>query len=138
MNQLLKLKWEQVPKFRKVLETTKIVHPVADVYWSTETKRKRGKKIFRALLQNLLKTIPNSKAQTQTHIMSLAESFKIIAPEGNINPGTTQIKKCKLSGTENNLIDRGLIFVPTSIVNKTLITNAVNQLARRLAIYSKI
>ena len=78
MNQLLKLKWEQVPEFRKELETAKnkdFVHPVGDVFWGTGTKSEKGKNMFGVLLQNLLKsklispkrtTVPNSKTQTQT------------------------------------------------------------------------
>ena len=48
MNQLLKLKWEQVPHFRNELLAAKgmeIVHPVSDIFWGTGTKDRKGRDV---------------------------------------------------------------------------------------------
>ena len=59
MNQLLTLKWDQVPQFRKELMDAKgkdLENPVADVYWGTGTKDTTGLNMFGTLLHNLLKS----------------------------------------------------------------------------------
>ena len=68
MNQFLKLKWEQVPRFREELAAAKgkdFVHPVTDVFWGTGTKDRKGRDMFGTLLQNLLKDRPRVSSKPQ-------------------------------------------------------------------------
>jgi len=58
MRELLILKWEQVPIFRKELNACRckdILHPVPDTFWGTGVAEKKGRNNFGPLLDHLLK-----------------------------------------------------------------------------------
>ena len=103
MNQLLKLKWEQVPYFRNELLAAKgmeIVHPVSDIFWGTGTKDRKGRDVFGALLQNLLKIKirsperPHSRNHTHAPTISIpiqtTNRFDALAPNSNTNIPASQ------------------------------------------------
>ena len=107
MNQLLKLKWDQVSVFRKELNNQKhkqFVHPVSDPYWGVG-RDNNGRDMFACLLQNLSKvkanlTEPSTSRQFASHSPTLHQNvtetsnrFQILTHSTSIQSHSNQTQQ---------------------------------------------